>query len=225
MNSISLLIKRMGFWLAGLCISLVLVSCSSTVNKVLQTLTAIDVVGCVVGDESSCGSLGGTIISDFCKSPVTHTQIPGCINKIITQKATLIYYPPNIPQFDSAQARAVVQTNGLTLATNGGTATVTIRDDNTKTVLGTKSFAFLIDTNHNATLTNPSAANTWLHSFSGYGNTVDIEVGFNTGLAIPSGASGNYTTTGEYVGVPYASASAYIRDPGSTCPPPPYQCQ
>ena len=106
----------------------------------------------------------------------------------------------------------------MTIASTGGTATITMTDESTGTVLGSQTFPFMLN-NDVATFSQPDTVNNWMHSYSTYQGNVEIGMKFYTGLNNPpAGQSGSLTVTAQYAGSPYASSK--LIDLGPIKPPP-----
>jgi hypothetical protein len=191
-------------WIA-LSATLLLSGCAF-IMVVAAAVFTVSAYNCVAnGSQSACTAAAGDMIA-------AAGGWKGLFGGIVHQD------PPaaDLQYFDASQASALLSPQNLTLQTTGGTATVSITDDSTGTVLGTQGFPFVIN-NDVATFSDPSAVTQWVRSFSGYAGNVSVNISFDVGTSLPpSGSSGMMTETIRYSGTPYLSAEASLSN-GSAC--------
>lgn len=196
-------------------------SCALIPYILIATLT-ISTVTCVVGNNSSACSVA---LSDLA------LEVGGATGKIYPIVAPLIKAfldPPaaDLAYFDASQASAAINISNLSLTSIGGTATISITDDSTGTVLGSQGFPFTISGDV-AKFSDPSAVNQWVHSFSSYPGNVSINTQFYVATTVPApGQTGSIQITTQYGGSPYLSGSAAISGPPNLCngKPSPVKC-
>lgn len=106
----------------------------------------------------------------------------------------------------------------MSLTATTGTVEISISDEYTGAVLGTRSFVYVINNGHQVTFDNPAVVTSWVRSFSGYNGfvTVAVSTQYNT-TAPPGDVQGTASSTMSYAGVPYASASSTISNGRGGC--------
>lgn len=212
MNAKALLHHKKWLWLSAAVIS-VLAGCA--VFTVVAVITiAFSAYNCA--DGKSCAPLATDIIA----AGGGYGDIFGT-----TTEAD----PPasDLANFDATQADALLTANNLTIASTGGTATLTISDESNGTVLGSAQFSFVINDGV-ATFSQPVAVTNWVRSYSTYPGNVSISFNFYTAVNDPpAGQSGTLTITAQYSGAPYVFGK--ITDLGPIkppkCPPPATNCK
>jgi hypothetical protein len=199
-------------WLWPASVVLVGLSSCAVVAVVAVITLLISAVNCSNGNCSSLLPSVSGVAANFSE-----------IVKLVT-----VLDPPasSLTNFHASQASALLAPNNIKITSSGGTATVTIEDANTGTILGSDAAPFVIN-NGVATFSDPAQVTDWMHSFSTYSGNVNIRFGFNTGTSNPPpGQSGSLTVTAEYAGSPYASAKASIlASVYPKCPPLSKTCQ
>lgn len=193
---------------------------------VILAVFTVNVVNCVGGSTKDCAAAIGSLTAGG-------GGVSGAIKTLeavhwSATQATIKQDPPaaDLSYFDASQASASVNLANLTLLSDGGTATITITDDSTDSVLGSETFPFTINGN-SAAFTDPSAVNQWVRSFSSYPGNVSVNTQFYVATTTPgTGQTGTVQITAEYSGSPYLSGSAAISGPPNLCngKPSPYKC-
>ncbi len=204
-----------------------LTGCAFVAVVILAVFT-VSVVNCVGGSTKYCSVAISLLTTGGGGVPGALSTLgkPGVVWSA-TQE-TIKQDPPaaDLYYFDASQASASVNLANLTLLSDGGTATITITDESTGSVLGSETFPFTIN-GSSAAFTDPSAVNQWVRSFSSYPGNVSVNTQFYVATTTPgTGQSGTVQITAEYSGSPYLSGSAAIFGPPNLCngKPSPYKC-
>lgn len=202
MNAVARLFRKKWLWFVAV-IGLGLSGCAVFTVVAIITI-AVSAYNCSQGD--SCAPLATEVIA----AGGGYTKIFGSLFNADPPASDLAY-------FDASKADALLTAQNITIASTGGTATVTLTDESSGATLGSASFPFVIN-NSDATFSNPAAVTNWLRSYSTYSGNVNIGFQFYTAIDDPpAGQSGTLTYTGRYAGSPYVST--VINDLGPTKPP------
>lgn len=162
---------------------------------------------------AAAGALGGCAVVVF-----AIVVIVGCTLTRCTYHSNASIDPPasELAYFDAARASLTFSLVNSHLTTSIGNVKLIIRDHATGQIIGSKTFAYNVNSNV-ATFAHPSLVDTWVHSFSDYGHTVDVRYSIDDQpLSVPAeGKTASVTSVAIYKGSPVASGAAVF------APPPP----
>lgn len=176
---------------------------------ILVAIITVSTAECVVGNNSGACGLALSDLALEIGGPV------GKVYPIIAAGIKTLLDPPaaDLAYFNASQASAAINISNLSLTSIGGTATISITDDSTGTVLGSQGFPFTISGDV-ARFSDPSAVDQWVHAFSSYPGNVSINTQFYVATSVPApGQTGSIQITTQYGGSPYLSGSAAVSGP------------